>query len=83
MNMARTRKTKLLELRVPTATADRLVRLAKSFNRTQSDVAVEAIEEFLSRQEWQTKAVEHAIAQADAGELVDHADVKSRFSTRW
>jgi RHH-type rel operon transcriptional repressor/antitoxin RelB len=47
------------------------VRLSKSF------LTAEAIEEFLTVQEWQMAAVKEGIAAADRGNLVPHEDVRA------
>ncbi len=65
----------LISVRVPVDVAQRLTALAEATDRSKSYLAAQAIEEYLSIQEWQLKAVEEGIREADAGELVDHERV--------
>lgn len=52
----------------------RLERLAMHTRRSRSFLANEAVERYLSDEEDFVRAVELGIAEADAGELVAHAD---------
>lgn len=51
----------------------RLDRLAHLTRRSTSALASEAVERFLVEEEAFVAAVEEGLAQADAGEVVDHA----------
>ena len=53
---------------------DRLERLAVHTRRSRSFLANEAVERYLSDEEDFVRAVELGLAQADAGELIAHAD---------
>ncbi len=68
-------KSTLISVRVPVDVAQRLTALAEATDRSKSYPAALAIEEYLSIREWQLKAVEEGIREADAGELVDHERV--------
>ncbi len=46
--------------------------LAKATDRSKSFLAVQAIEEFVTIQEWQVAAIDEGIAEADAGKVVSH-----------
>ncbi len=74
--------TTLLSVRVPKKTAKRLAALADVTDRSMSYVAAQAIEEFLSLQEWQVKAIRQGLAEADAGQLEGHDAAKRKLS-RW
>ncbi|MBI4849526.1 MAG: CopG family transcriptional regulator [Nitrospirae bacterium] len=52
----------------------RLERLSKSTKRTKSSLASEAIEEFLTVQEWHIQAIKEGIAAANAGKIVSHKE---------
>ena len=75
-------ETTLISVRVPKAVAKRLARLAESTDRSMSYVAAEAIEEFVTLQEWQVKAIRQGLAEADKGKLVPHEEALERLS-RW
>lgn len=53
----------------------RLDKLAEITHRSKSFLAAEAISEYLATQEWQINEIKKGIAEADAGQLVDHNSV--------
>ena len=69
----------LISVRVSREVAKRLEALAQATDRSKSYVAAQAIEEFLSLQEWQVKAIRHGLAQADAGRLLGHDEARRRL----
>lgn len=62
-------------VRVPDDVADRLNQLAQKLDRSRSYMAVQAIEDFVSREEWQLAEIEAGIAEADRGEFAIDDDV--------
>jgi predicted transcriptional regulator len=64
-----------ITIRVNKTTKDRLDKVARHTKRSKSFLAAEAIEEFLSVQEWQERHIREARASADRGEVVSHEDV--------
>jgi RHH-type transcriptional regulator, rel operon repressor / antitoxin RelB len=68
-------ETRLISVRVPTAVAAKLEALASSTDRSKSYLAAQAIEEYITTQEWQIATIKEGIKSADAGEFVDHAKV--------
>ena len=64
----------LISVRVPKDVAKRLAKLAEAVDRSKSYVAGQAIEEFLTLQEWQVKAIRQGVTEADAGKLVARMD---------
>jgi len=72
----------LISVRVPADVAKRLAALAKATDRSKSYVAAHAIEEYLTLQEWQIKAIQQGVDEADAGKLVDHSEAVQRLS-KW
>ncbi len=52
--------------------AKRLETLAKTTHKSKSSLATEAIEEFLTVQEWHIQAIKEGIAAADRGDVVSH-----------
>ena len=73
-------ETTLISVRVPKQLARRLAKLADSTDRSMSYVAGQAIEEFITLNEWQVKAIEEGIAEADAGRLHSHEEARKRFA---
>ncbi len=65
-------KATSLSIRVPEELSERLEALAKATDRSKSFLAVQAIEEFVTVQEWQVAAITEGIADADAGKTVSH-----------
>jgi RHH-type transcriptional regulator, rel operon repressor / antitoxin RelB len=55
----------------------RLEAVAARTRRSKSFLAAEAIEEFVTVQEWQIAAIKEGIAAADRGELVPHEEVRA------
>ncbi len=74
--------TTLITVRVPKDVAKRLRALAQATDRSKSYVAAQAIEEFLTLQEWQVKAIRQGIAEANAGKLIPHDEAVKRLR-RW
>ena len=68
--------TTTLTVRVSPNIAERLGNLAKAMQRTTSFLAAEAIEEYLSVQEWHVQAISEGIEEADRDEGVDLEQVK-------
>lgn len=70
-------ETALISVRMPKEMAQRLEALAEAIDRSKSYVAARAIEEYLAAHEWQIRAIEEGIRAADAGKIVDHAEVEA------
>jgi RHH-type transcriptional regulator, rel operon repressor / antitoxin RelB len=54
---------------------ERLQRLAIETQRSEAELAAQAIEEFLTVQDWQVAGIEEAIASLERGEGVPHEEV--------
>lgn len=52
----------------------RLQRLAKTTKQSKSSLASQAIEDFLTVQEWHIQAIKEGIAAADKGDFVSHEE---------
>lgn len=66
-----------MTVRLDKATRLRLERLARATSRTKAFIAQEAIRDYVALNEWQIDAVEHGLADAEAGRLVEHEVVSS------
>ena len=69
----------LLTVRVKPDVASRLEKLAESMERPKTYLAAQAIEDYLSIQEWHDQAVQEGIAAADRGELIDFEEFKKQW----
>jgi predicted transcriptional regulator len=67
----------VLTIQLPVESITRLDGLAKETSRSRSDLAIKAIEQFLDVNEWQTTAIEEALAEAESpnAKFIDHEDV--------
>lgn len=52
----------------------RLESLAKNTDRSKSSLAAEAIEEFLTLQEWHIQAIQEGVKAAEEGDIVSHEE---------
>jgi predicted transcriptional regulator len=71
-----------LTLRISEETNAALDALADATERSKSYLAQRAIEEYLSLNAWQVQAIGEGIEAAEAGRLVDHAQVRQRWEQR-
>ena len=62
-------------IRVPDEVGERLNQIAQKLDRSRSYMAAQAIEDFVSREEWQLAEIEAGIAEADRGEFASDDDV--------
>ena len=60
-------------------TKRKLEALARATKRTKSALANEALDQYVSHQEWLIREIERGVAAADAGELVEDAEVEAWF----
>jgi predicted transcriptional regulator len=68
--------TATLTVRVPTGTKKRLEALAKDTKRSKSFLAAEAISNYLEIEAWQIQQIKEGIADADAGRMIPHEEVR-------
>jgi predicted transcriptional regulator len=73
-------QTSTMTVRIPAKVKERLEALAKATDRSKAYLASRAIEEYLEVQEWQVKAIEKAVHEADSpdAQFVDHEEVVTR-----
>jgi predicted transcriptional regulator len=62
-------------VRLPDATANKLEKLARKVDRSRAYVAVEAIEDYVARQEWQLAEIEAGLAEAEHGEFASDEEM--------
>ena len=75
-------ESSVLTLRLDAKLKNQLDRLSKSMNRSRSFVATQAIQEYVSVNEWQIAEIKKAIAAADRGEFASDKEVEQRLK-RW
>src|SRR5258708_24827269 len=56
--------------------------LADSMDRDRSYLLSEAVQAYLQIQQWHLEQIEAGIAEADAGQIVDHSKVKA-MASKW
>lgn len=60
----------------------RLENVAKVTKQSKSSLANQAIDEFLTVQEWHIQAIKEGIAAADKGDIVNHEEALAEFK-KW
>ncbi len=69
-------KTTHVSVRIRPELSDKIEILAGALDRPKSWVIEKALEEYIAVQEWQIQTIKDGLAEADAGKLVSHGDVK-------
>jgi RHH-type rel operon transcriptional repressor/antitoxin RelB len=66
----------VLTLRLDAKLKKQLDRISKSMNRSRSFVAAQAIQEYVSVNEWQISEIKKGLAEADAGDFATEEEVQ-------
>lgn len=66
----------VLTLRLDPKLKNQLDRLSKSMNRSRSFVAAQAIQEYVSVNEWQIGEIKKGLAEADAGDFATDEEMQ-------
>jgi RHH-type rel operon transcriptional repressor/antitoxin RelB len=66
----------ILTLRLDAKLKKQLDRLSKSMSRSRSFVAAQAIQEYVSVNEWQIAEIKKGLAEADAGDFATDEEVQ-------
>jgi RHH-type rel operon transcriptional repressor/antitoxin RelB len=69
-------ETSVLTLTVSAKTKNLLEKLAEDTDRSESMLAVEAIERYLEVEDWRVKEIKQAIKEADAGDFVSEKELE-------
>jgi RHH-type rel operon transcriptional repressor/antitoxin RelB len=64
-----------LSVRLSPEIKDKLEKMARATARTKSFLVADAIQQYLSVNEWQIQAIQEGIQQADEGQLISHEEV--------
>ncbi len=65
--------------RIDEETRDRLERLAEATQRSKSWLVAEAVRAYVDEQAWQVEAIRQGLAEAEAGNFADPAEVEALF----
>jgi RHH-type transcriptional regulator, rel operon repressor / antitoxin RelB len=71
-----------LEISLPRDLDERLQRVAARSEKSDTDLAVDAITAFLDLEEWQTKEIDAALKEADAGDFLTDEKLAAAYR-RW
>jgi len=74
--------TSTTSLRIDKDLSERLQRLAATTGRPKSWYIRQALDTYLSQEEWMVEAIHEGIRAADAGELASEEEVREVFA-RW
>jgi RHH-type transcriptional regulator, rel operon repressor / antitoxin RelB len=69
-------ESSVLTLRLDAKLKNKLDRLSKSMNRSRSFVAAQAIQEYVSVNEWQINEIKKGLAEADAGDFATEEEMQ-------
>jgi len=69
-------ESSVLTLRLDAKLKNQLDRLSKSMNRSRSFVAAQAIQEFVSVNEWQIGEIKKALVEADRGDFASDKEMQ-------
>ena len=69
-------ESSVLTLRLDAKLKNQLDRLSKSMNRSRSFVAAQAIQEYVSVNEWQINEIKKGLAEADAGDFATEEEMQ-------
>ena len=69
-------ESSVLTLRLDAKLKNQLDRLSKSMNRSRSFVAAQAIQEYVSVNEWQINEIKKGLAEADAGDFASDEEMR-------
>ena len=69
-------ESSVLTLRLDAKLKHKLDRLSKSMNRSRSFVAAQAIQEYVSVNEWQINEIKKGLAEADAGDFATEEEMQ-------
>lgn len=71
-----------MTIRLEDKVKNRLAKLASMTERTQSFLAAQAINEYLKIQEWQISEIKKGIAEANAGQLIEHNSILQHWEKK-
>ncbi len=73
---------KATSVRLGDETQSRVGQMAEAMDSPRAWLMAEAIKQCVAREEWFIHEVEKGVKDADAGRLIEHADLKARWETK-
>ena len=70
-----------ISFRIDADKVEALDEVAKALDRDRTYVLNEAVRNYLEAQQWQIEQIKEGVRQADAGRVIDHAEVKRIVKT--
>lgn len=67
----------VMSLRLSDDQSETLAKLADATGRSKNFLASQALDEYLARESWQIGEIQEAVAEADAGDFANDAEVKA------
>ena len=74
--------TTTVSLRIPSDLVQRLAMLAEATGRSRTFIAVQAMRDFVEREEWQIAGIQQALKEADAGEFATDEEMAA-LDAKW
>ena len=71
----------IISIRTDEKTGSRLSLLAKETNRSRSALIIEALDQYVSHQDWLATEIERGVAAAERGELVKNNTIATWISS--
>ncbi|WP_339740840.1 CopG family ribbon-helix-helix protein [uncultured Maricaulis sp.] len=71
-----------ISIRLDDKTREKLDALAQSQDRSRSWVVNDAIQAYFEHQDWIVEAIKVGIADADAGNFIEHEDLMAQLKAR-
>lgn len=73
---------KTTSVRLDEEVLERVGRMAQAMDRPRAWLMAHAIKKFVEQEEWFIHEVEQGMAAADSEQLLEHADLKTRWEAR-
>lgn len=73
---------KATSVRLDDMTLERVGQMAKAMDRPRAWLMAEAIKQYVNREQEFAREVKKGIKAANAGQLIDHADVKAKWEAK-
>ena len=74
--------TATITIPIDAETRNRLTSISKQRECSESQLAAEALRQFLDLQAWQLNAIKQGIKAADEGRLIRHEDMRNKWESK-
>jgi predicted transcriptional regulator len=72
----------VMTVRIDPEVKKRLEKMARATARTKSFLIADAIEEYLSVNEWQIEAIEEGVRRAEKGQFISHEEIRKKWEAK-